>query len=236
VNPGSQACPAVIPDLVLTVRTLALLALLVGGGVLFWLWLTRAQREERGFGDIRSTLPLLGAALAVAFGIGIASLLPEDPLLTWRGIPVEPVALLVLLPLLYLAGQVLSARDARRFVIGIGAAVTAWFVLWYPNLSALPLPSTVVNAYQGFLPTYLYAFQFPVNTAARPATPLISPIPIALTLALGLTCLVVAYSASVWRLALAESRANAGSGRSGPGGAGASSSEVDGLARTGGGA
>ena len=67
------------------------------------------------------------------------------------------------------------------------------------NRVALPLPSTVVNAYQGLLPTYLYAFQFPVNTAARPATPLVSPIPLALTLALGLTCLVVAYSASVWR-------------------------------------
>jgi hypothetical protein len=117
--------------------------------------------------------------------------------------------------------------------------VTAWFVLWYPNLSALPLPSTVVNAFQGLLPTYLYAFQFPVNTAARPATPLASPIPVALTLALGLTCLVVAYSASVWRLALAESRANATSG-SGPSGSGDGSSAreggVDGLARTGGGA
>jgi hypothetical protein len=241
VNPGSQACPAVIPDFVLTIRTLALLTLLVGGGILLWLWLARMQQREGGLGDARSSLPLLGAAVAVAFGIGVASLLPETPLLTWRGIPVEPVALLVLLPLLYLAGQVVAARDARRFVVGIGVAVTAWFVLWYPNLSALPLPSTVVNAYQGFLPTYLYAFQFPVNTAARPATPLLSPVPIALTLALGLTCLVVAYSASVWRLALAESRANAaaGSDPSGPGAAAGSSAMdggADGLARTGGGA
>ena len=109
-------------------------------------------------------------------------------------------------------------------------------MIWYPNISALPLPSTVVNAFQGLLPTYLYAFQFPVNTAPRPATPLLSPVPIALTLALGVTCLVVAYSASVWRLALAESRANAASrsGRSGPPGSSsaASGTGVDGLART----
>jgi len=102
------------------------------------------------------------------------------------------------------------------------------------------LPSTVVNAFQGLLPTYLYAFQFPVNTAPRPATPLLSPVPIALTLALGVTCLVVAYSASVWRLALAESRANAASrsGRSGPPGSSsaASGTGVDGFARTGEGA
>jgi hypothetical protein len=188
-------------------------------------------------------LPLAGGAIALAFGIGVASLLGETPILTWRGIPVEPIALIVLLPLLYLAGQVIAARDARRFVIGIGAAVVAWFVIWYPNISALPLPSTVVNAYQGLLPTYLYAFQFPVNTAARPATPLVSPIPVALTLALGLTCLVVAYSASVWRLALAESRNRRGPGSSGPpspSGPGAPSMSpdggVDGLARTGGGA
>jgi C-terminal four TMM region of protein-O-mannosyltransferase/Dolichyl-phosphate-mannose-protein mannosyltransferase len=243
VNPGSQACPAVIPDFVLTIRTLALLALLVGGWILFWIWLTRVGRQadrDDGPETRRTSLLLLGAAVAVAVGIGVASLLPETPLLTWRGIPVEPVALLVLMPLLYLAGQVVAARDARRFVVGIGAAVVAWFVLWYPNLSALPLPSTVANAFQGLLPTYLYAFQFPVNTAARQATPLLSPIPIALTLALAVTCLVVAYSASVWRLALAESRANAGSGsgRSGPGTAAGSAATdgVDGLARTGGGA
>ena len=83
----------------------------------------------------------------------------------------SPIALVVIVPLLYLAGQVLAARDARRFVIGLGTATVAWFVIWYPNLAALPLPSTVVNAYQGFLPTYLYAFQFPVNTAARPPAP-----------------------------------------------------------------
>lgn len=243
-NPSSQACPAVIPDFVLTVRSLALLGLLVAGGILLWMWLTRRQATDRGDGGDRATmLPLVGGAIALAFGLGIASLLGETPLLTWRGIPVEPIALIVLLPLLYLAGQVIAARDARRFVIGIGAAVVAWFVIWYPNISALPLPSTVVNAYQGLLPTYLYAFQFPVNTAARPAAPLVSPIPVALTLALGLTCLVVAYSASVWRLALAESRNTRGPGSGGPpapSGPGAPSISpdggVDGLARTGGGA
>jgi hypothetical protein len=244
-NPSSQACPAVIPDFVLTTRTLALLGILVAGGILIWLWLTRAQPRNGDAFDRRSMLPFVGGAIALAFGIGIASRLSDEPLLTWRGIPVEPIALLVLLPLLYLAGQVIAARDARRFAVGIGVAVVAWFVLWYPNLSALPLPSTVVNAYQGFLPTYLYAFQFPVNTAARQAAPLLSPIPVALTLALGVTCLVVAYSASVWRLALAESGTRRGSGPGGPSGSsgtsgsGASRSPdggIDGLARTGEGA
>jgi hypothetical protein len=173
----------------------------------------------------------------VALALAAASLLPDTPIFTWRGIPVEPIALLVMLPLLYLAGQVIAARDARRFVLGLGVAAVAWFVVWYPNLAALPLPSTVVNAYQGFLPTYLYAFQFPVNTTPRPTASLVSPVLLALTLAIAATCLVVAYSASVWRVALAESRASAASGRGGSGASAATSDEESsGFARTGGGA
>jgi hypothetical protein len=235
VNPGSQACPAVIPDIVLTIRTFALLGLVAIGALVFGLILSRMRRSAEDGAGVggRGMLGLMAAALVVAFGLGAVAILPDAPLATWGGIPVEPIALIVMLPLLYLAGQIVASRDARRFVIGLGAVVVAWFVVWYPNLSALPLPSTVVNAYQGFLPTYLYAFQFPVNTTPRPATPLLSPIPIALTLAIGVTCLVVAYSASVWRLAIAESRANAASG----GGAGASSDGgTEGLARSGGGA
>ena len=241
VNPGSQACPAVIPEFVLTVRTAVLLgvvaiaALTLGRGV----W--NLGRVGDGLDDPREraggmrSLVAWGAAIAVAFAG--ASLLPDTRILTWPRIPVEPIALLALVPLGYLAAQVLAARDARRFVVGLGVAAAAWFVSWYPNLSALPLPSTVVNAYQGVIPTYLYAFQFPVNTAPRPATSLASPIFLALTAAIAVTCLVVGYSASTWRLALAESRASAGSGTGPPtDGPSGSDESAGGLARSGGGA
>ena len=241
VNPGSQACPAVIPEFVLTVRTAALLAvvaiaaLTLGRGV----WnLGRSQEGTdepvEGAGGIRR-LAISGVAVGLAFAV--AALLPDARILTWPRIPVEPIALLALVPLAYLAGQVLAARDARRFVAGLCVATAAWFVVWYPNIAALPLPSTVVNAYQGVLPTYLYAFQFPVNTAARPSTSLASPIFLALTLAIVVTCLVVSYSASTWRVALAESRTRAGSG-GGPGSDEPSGSDgsASGLARSGGGA
>jgi hypothetical protein len=63
----------------------------------------------------------------------------------------------------------------------------------------------VVNAYQGILPTYLYPFQFAVNTdPVAQAPPLLSAESVILLVALGLTCLIVAYSAWVWRLSLAE--------------------------------
>ena len=94
------------------------------------------------------------------------------------------------IPMLLVALPIVTARDGRRFVIGLMAAIAGWFVVLYPNISALPLPSAVVNAYQGLLPTYLYPFQFPVSTVDR-AGPISLParrLPI-LTVALALTCL-----------------------------------------------
>ena len=166
----------------------------------------------------------------MAIGFVLAALLPDSEVLTLTRLPVEPIALVVGLPLVYFAAQVLAARDARRFVTGLVGAVVAWFLVVYPNIAALPLPSAVVNAYQGILPTYLYAFQFPVNTTERNvATPLLSPTLAILTIAISVTCLVVAYSASVWRLALAEST-DAATGVS------SSDDPTDDLLRTGGGA
>ena len=64
---------------------------------------------------------------------------------------------------MFLAVFVATARDARRFVVGLVTAAVAWFIVVYPNFSALPLPTVVANAYQGVLPTYPYPFQFPSN-------------------------------------------------------------------------
>ena len=77
----------------------------------------------------------------------------------------------------------------------------------YPNISALPLPTTLVNAYQGILPTYIYAFQFGVNTVERGAT-VFADIRFGILLVfLVVACGVVAYSARIWRIANAEDAA-----------------------------
>ena len=39
-------------------------------------------------------------------------------------------------------------------------AAGLWLLIWYPNLTGLPLPTGLVNVYQGLLPTWNYAFQF----------------------------------------------------------------------------
>jgi hypothetical protein len=231
VNPGSQACPAVIPQFVLTARSGAL-AIVVGVGLLVILrrFLDldgRSAGASRGPGRTAALGSLLGSGLAVAGVLVVASLLPDTAILTLSGIPVEPIAIVVGAPLAYLAFQVVGATDPRRFAVGLAVAAVAWFAILYPNIAALPLPAPIVNAYQGILPTYLYAFQFPVSTIDRTAqTPLLTPTLAILVAALIMTCLVVAYSASVWRLVLAESSS-----------AGESPDPADdagGLARTGG--
>ena len=162
------ACPAVIPELVadacgrsawLAVGRSAAVVLVA----LAVLDLQRAARRARSrLGSRRGPIGRRGVGRSAL----PASRAPaRDAVPHLDNIPVEPIALLVAVPLGYLAAQVLATRDARRFVGGLVIAIVGWFVVFYPNISALPLPSAVVNAYQGLLPTYLYAFQFPVSTA-----------------------------------------------------------------------
>ena len=92
---------------------------------------------------------------------------------------------------------------------GALGAMAFWFVLWYPNIAALPLPADIHNAYQGFLPTYLYAFQFSVNNKAVAAPSLFAIGPAIMLVSLLFMSVVVAYSAWSWRIALAERRRDA---------------------------
>jgi hypothetical protein len=229
VNPGSQACPAVIPEFVLTART-AGLAVVIGVGLVLiirrFLAFESGGGREAGRGQLTAAFrSLFWTGLGIVAALIAVSFLPDTPILVLTSIPVEPVVLVLAIPLAYLALPVFASRDARRFVVGFGVAVVSWFAILYPNISALPLPSAVVAAYQGILPTYLYAFQFPVSTVTRNTeTPLFTPMLAILLVALTTTCLVVAYSAWVWRLALADAAAAAAG----------SSDDADGLARTGG--
>src|SRR5207344_312360 len=122
--------------------------------------------SERPHGEPDRRLAGIGlTALVGVLGLlAVGAVLPDTPIVSQVGFRIEPIALVILIALLPVAWVVATARDARRFVAGVVLACLAWFVIWYPNLSGLPLPSTIVNAYQGLLPTYLYAFQFPVNT------------------------------------------------------------------------
>ena len=210
VNPGSEACVATAPgQIVLTWRTAGLAAVLIVTGALLVVQFLRLRSDrsyagaDRRFGWIAVTA--LGGVIGL---LAAGALLPDTPIISQNGFRIEPIALVVLVALSPIAWVVATARDARRFVAGVVLACVAWFVVWYPNLSGLPLPSTIVNAYQGLLPTYLYAFQFPVNTDRVVTDLKLIDAPVAaLFLALLGTCVVVGYSAWTWRISIAEREA-----------------------------
>ena len=223
VNEGSQACHGTPGNLVVTP---AAFAMVVVGLVTLLVLIRLLVRLARPSGDGRPLTamdfaPVAATAILGGVLLALTGLLPAtEPLFDFPGIIPELIALLVAIPLLLVAIQVLTARDARRFVLGYIAAAGFWLVFLYPNISALPLPTTLVNAYQGILPTYIYAFQFGVNTIERGAT-VFADIRFGILLVfLVVACGVVAYSARIWRIANAEDAARGGTGDAAGGTAG----------------
>ena len=216
IVPNSQACPTLIPDVDVSPRTIAI-AVVIGIGVLLLLRellaITDADEPDRpgilarfGIASRWATPAVIVVLTTIAFLI-VSSALQDARGLQLTGIPVEPVALFVTLALSPVAAYVATARDARRFVIGAVSAMVFWFILWYPNISGLPLPAALHNAYQGFLPTYVYPFQFWVLQGDRAAAPpLFAFLPAVVLACFVLMALTIAYSAWSWRIALAERR------------------------------
>ena len=214
VNPGSQACVGNPANLNVTpsVAGIVVVGLVIGLLLIRQLSALSRPRPDRRPVAVRDLALLVLTGVAGVIGLVIARQLPsEDPILAVPGFMPEIGSLLVLIPLSLVALPILTARDSRRFAVGMVAAIGGWFVVLYPNISALPLPSAVVNAYQGLLPTYLYPFQFPVNTLNRSgAISFSDPRLIVLGLALLMAVVVVGYATWVWRIALAERAAAQG--------------------------
>ncbi|HLA16482.1 MAG TPA: phospholipid carrier-dependent glycosyltransferase, partial [Candidatus Limnocylindrales bacterium] len=135
----------------------------------------------------------------------VVAVLGEGAAAFLRAMPPEALAIAFLIPLCAVAWFVVSARDSRRFVGGMVVAATAWILVWYPNISSLPLPTAAFNAYQGVLPTWVWAFQFPVNLEPATESPALMTVGTLVLLgALVATCLIVGYAARSWRLTAAE--------------------------------
>jgi hypothetical protein len=130
-------------------------------------------------------LTLAGVAASVAF--------LDTTTTTPLTLTSDVISLVLLVPFAVLAWLVLRARDPRRFVLGVVAAALAWLVLFYPNLSGLPMPADLASLYQGLLPTWNWDFQFAVNTDPAVVGSAID----AGTLAVGAFALVVAALAAL---------------------------------------
>ena len=147
----------------------ALLFVAIGAGFAGYLgW--RASRASSGYPDERSPEEIVWMAALVLTGLATLGGVIAAFLLLDTGSPVslalssDILAIMGLVVLAVPAWLVMRARDARRYVLAVLAIAVLWFVVWYPNISGLPLPSEFAALYQGILPTWNWDFQFAVNT------------------------------------------------------------------------
>ena len=161
-------------------------------------------------GSLRAYVPVIAAGIAVLVALVVAETVVPD--FTLLSIPLASggplaVALVVGLLLTGPAWLVLRSRDPRRFAVGILVVAAIWFVVWYPNIAALPLPASFADMYQGLLPTWVYDLQFTVNMTPAAHPKLVSTGTVALIAALLVGSAAVMYAARSWHLELAVRRA-----------------------------
>ncbi|MGC8634683.1 MAG: phospholipid carrier-dependent glycosyltransferase [Candidatus Limnocylindrales bacterium] len=226
VDPGSQVCGAVANPVIVTQRVaVAALVIVLGAAAAGWFWFSDRRAAWAGEDDRARTLRRVGVAAAVTVvALAVAqSVVPDVGLVSvplGSGGPLV-VAAVVGLVLCGPAWLVLRARDPRRFALGVVVAAALWFVVWYPNISALPLPATFVNMYQGLLPTWIYDFQFTVNMTPAAHPKLLTAGSVALMAGIGIGSVAVLYAVRAWRLELALRRAGRDAGTAaGPAGEG----------------
>jgi hypothetical protein len=167
---GGQVCGASVRDVTLSQRSVVVVAVLVVAGIALVVALWRASRASPPDATSRAgrltsasamvPVVLVGALLAL---VGAVVLTSDAEQLTFQ-LAANELGVLSLLVLLAPAWIVLRARDARRFALGLVAAAWLFLLIWYPNLTGLPLPNGLATAFQGLLPTWTYDFQFAVNT------------------------------------------------------------------------
>jgi hypothetical protein len=188
VNAGSEACGSVSRQISLSNQSLAVLGVLIVGGLAIAWQVRRSLRDPRSgppedwepasshwagrvlgglAGEPVGGIVVTVGATLLAIVACIVFLSDQDKVQLQVG--ANELALLALVVLAGPAWLVLRARDARRFALGVVIAAGLWLLIWYPNLTGLPLPAGLVNIYQGLLPTWNYAFQF--------ATDLDPPVP-----------------------------------------------------------
>jgi hypothetical protein len=187
VNPGdywgNTICGNGTGDVRIEARMLEIAAVLVAALIVLALLLWRLERRQNAGQEdplwIVQLLMPVGIAGALLWWFGTNG--PRDTLFQ-AALPSDGIALILLPVLAVLAFVVLRARNPRRFVLGACGAVIATFLVLYPNLSALPLPSKIINVYEALLPTWFYGFQFSVNQQEGASVQLFGPSSILLTM------------------------------------------------------
>lgn len=120
--------------------------------------------------------PLLWAATPLLCSVaGVLDVYAESQVCLSAGLatPGPVIGALLLIPAAYASWSLRQVRDPRRLFRWSIGAIALVALIWYPNWSALPLPTGVHNAYQGVLPTWTWSFQFGVTLERPVDTPVV---------------------------------------------------------------
>jgi hypothetical protein len=161
---GNTACGTGTGDVVITSRmfliAVVVIVTLVALSAVLW---RLERRQEEGIQDRNWILQLL-APVALGLGlVGWLSLSGPNDVLIHAALPPDLLAIFLGLLGLVMSYFALTARNPRRFVLGVCAIAAMVFLALYPDLSGLWLPSKIIGIYYAPLPTWLYGFQFSVN-------------------------------------------------------------------------
>lgn len=169
-HPDGVACASEVTRTAQISQAGAAALLVVGAGATAAaLLVSRSSRLPTisGGESSRRTMLLLGiviVGLATLAGLIAALLLLDTSSPVALTLNSDLLALAGLIVLAVPAAMVMRARDPRRYVLAALAAALLWLLIWYPNISGLPLPTDLAHIYQGILPTWNWDFQFAVNT------------------------------------------------------------------------
>jgi hypothetical protein len=172
---GSTVCGTATGDVVITTRVFLIAAVLVAALLALALLLWRSERRQaQGFEDRgRLVAPFVptGIAVVLIWWLGIAA--PNDVLIH-EALPSDSLTFLPVTVGVLGSYFALTARNPRRFVLGVCAIATLVFAFMYPDLSALWLPNTIQGIYSVTSPTWMYGFQFATNQQVSATVKIVS--------------------------------------------------------------
>jgi hypothetical protein len=178
----------------------ALTVLGVGAGLTaFLIWRATSLPARDGGGGSAYLVGLVAVGLLTLGGVAGAVVLLDSGSTTGLTLSSDVLAIAGLTVLALPALLVLRARDPRRLVLGVLAAALVWLLVWYPNISGLPLPDELAHLYQGLLPAWNWDFQFAVNDDPASDSALIDQFTLVIGVLTTVYVAAVAFVARSWR-------------------------------------
>jgi hypothetical protein len=163
-----------------------------------WLGARRSARQPWHRAHAGAAAWPVVIALLTLGGVVAALALLDTTTTTTLTLTSDALAVIGLLVLALPATLVMRSRDPRRLVLGLLGAAALWLVLFYPNLSGLPMPADLGALYQGLLPTWNWDFQFAVNSDPAVGGSTIGPDTLVIGIAAVLVVLGSAIAARRW--------------------------------------